>query len=175
MGASRAGRLRRSLPALTGLRNQRCWVPRLAASSGSSSAAMEVSARSRARGFRVNSTEVASARNSRSRLLDAWTSAENSGATTRSSPATISRKIPTRKPMASAGQRVVVVAAPDERAVPPAFDDQPEEAVGDEGDEADQDRDVQRVAGVEVADVPELVPDDALELLAIHPSRAGRS
>ena len=73
------------------------------------------------------------------------------------------------------GQRVVVIAAPDECAVLPAFDDQPEEAVGDEGDEADQDRDVQRVAGVEVADVPELVPDDALELLAIHRSGAGRS
>ena len=76
---------RRSLPALTGLRNQRCCVPRLAASSGSWSAAIDSSARSRARGLRVNSTDVASARNSRSRLVDAWTSAENSGATTRSS------------------------------------------------------------------------------------------
>ena len=72
--------------------------------------------------------------------------------------------------MASAGQGGVVVAAPDERAVPPAFDDQPEEAVGDEGDEADQDGDVQRVARVEVPDVAQLVPDDALELLAVHRS-----
>ena len=143
-------------------------MPRLAASSGSWSFAIDVSARSRARGFRVNSTEVASARNSRSRLLDAWTSAENSGATIRSSPATMSRKIPTRKPIARPARASVVVAAPDEGAVPPAFDDQPEEAVGHQRHEADQDGDVQGVAGVQVADVAELVPDDALELLAIH-------
>ena len=72
------------------------------------------------------------------------------------------------------GQGVVALAARGERAVPPALDDEPQEAVGRERDEADEDGDVERVAGVEVADVAELVADDALELLAIERCRAGR-
>ena len=159
---------RRSLPGLTGLRNQRCWVPRLAPSSMSVSAAIDSSARSRARGFRVNSTEVASARYSRSRLVDAWTSAEKSGRHEPQQAGDDQQEDPDEDPHHQPGKRVVAVAARGERAVLPAFDDETQEAVGGERDEADEDRDIERVAGVEVADVAELVADDALKLLAVH-------
>ena len=138
------------------------------ASSVSWSFASDSSARSRPRGLRVNSTDVASARNSRSRLVDAWTSAENSGATTRSMAATMSRKSPTRMPIASAAR--APSSSLDQKNAPclqPSIDAL-QEAVGDERDEPDEDRHVQGIARVEVADVPELVSDDALQLLAVH-------
>jgi hypothetical protein len=44
----------------------------------------------------------------------------------------------------------------------------PEEEIGEQGDTADEDADQEREPDVEVPDVRELVPDDALELLAVE-------
>ena len=152
---------------LTGLRNHRCWVPRLAASSGSASAARRRARVRVPRGLRVNSTDVASARNSRSRLVDAWTNARTA-ARRPEHRRDDEQEDPDQEPHRERCEGTVVVAAPDERAVLPAFHHELQEAVGDQRHEPDQDGDVQGVARVEVADVPELVPDDALELLAVH-------
>ena len=64
--------------------------------------------------------------------------------------------------------RALAAALPDEDASLPALDNELQEAVGHESDEPDEDGDVERVTRVEVADVPELVGHDTLELLAIH-------
>ena len=62
----------------------------------------------------------------------------------------------------------VVAVGPDECPVPPALDDDPQEPVRDKGHQADHDRNVQGVAGIQVADVAQFVADDRLELLPIH-------
>ena len=60
--------------------------------------------------------------------------------------------------------------APDVARRPPAAapEREPEEEVGEQGDRADEDPDEEREPDVEVPDVRQLVPDDALELLAVE-------
>ena len=75
---------------------------------------------------------------------------------------------PDQEPHREGGQHALVVTLPDEDALLPALDDQLQEAVCHECHEPDKDRDIERVSGIEVPDVPELVGNDTLELLAIH-------
>ena len=66
----------------------------------------------------------------------------------------------------------VAVAAAAPAAAP---EREPEEEVGEERDRADEHRDEQREPDVEVADVRQLVADDALELLAVELLEQARS
>ena len=115
---------------------------------------------SRPCGLRVSSTDEASARYSRWRLTASWTSWVKIGARIaqddrdheddqldRPAPAAV---VVVRAPAAAEPERVA------------------QEEARQQGDAADEDADEQREPDVEVADVRELVAEDALELLAIH-------
>src|SRR5574337_1229074 len=65
---------------LIGLTMYRCWVARLATSSTSLSEAILARALSRPCGLRVSSTDEASARYSRWRLMASWTKVAKMGA-----------------------------------------------------------------------------------------------
>ena len=124
------------------------------------SLAIFASARSRPCGLRVSSTDDASARYSRWRLTASWTRRATIGAR-------MARTIATTNTidLEAAPATVVVAVAPPAAAEP---EREAQEEVGQERDRADQHADEQREPDVVVADVRQLVAEDALELLAVH-------
>src|SRR3990172_634517 len=139
----------RSSNFLIGFVKYRCCVARFATSRTSLSVPIFARARSRPAGFRVSSTDEASARYSRCRLTASWTSRAAIGARIARAMAR-TNMIAWRPPPAAAPER------------------EAQEEIGQQGDRADHDPDEQREPDIEVPDVRQLVADDALELLAVE-------
>ena len=134
---------------------------------GSGRASSFRSAETRPAGLRVIETEVASARYSRSRETAAWTARAASGANSLSVPANRIASSEITSHMTRPATTLAEVVAADRRVLG-HLEDTLEEHVREDHDGADEERDDQAVARVEVRDVRELVCDDALELLAVE-------
>ena len=137
-----------------------CWVPRLATSSTSWSAAILASARSRPCGLRVSSTDEASARYSRWRLTASWMKRLMIGAR-------IARTIAMTNTTAWAPPPLPPLSRLRRPPTLPQNVKRRKKSAQDR-DGADHDADDEREPDVEVAHVRELVAEDALELLAVE-------